>query len=321
MSNFLTNWAPEIFYALCGIVCFDTAYRGLKNKEGKYTTCAFWLLLGIIFFFGKVLPSALTGAILCVMGLITVTGNLKMGEFVEATHEEKQAASEKYKNKIFIPAVTVGVVALILAFVKYDVVDATTGAVTKTSLNGAIMTGAGCVLALIFAIIICKPTLKDTREDTSRLLMTVGASSLLPQLLGALQSIFNLAGVGDVISSIVSGIIPSGNIVIAVIVYCLGMVLFTMIMGNAFAAFSVITIGIGYPFLIAQGGDPAIIGALGMTCGYCGTLMTPMAANFNIVPCAVLETKDPRWAVIKAQAPIALTLIVVHIILMLVLAF
>ena len=325
MGAFLTNYAPEIFYILCGLVCIDTAFRALKNEQAKIPTFLFWLLLGIIFAGGKWLPPVLTGALLVVMGIITVTGNLKMGKFDEASHELKQAAAEKLGNKIFIPAITVGVMAFILAFVKYTdfIPDPATGELIETtkSLNGAIMTGTGCVLALIFAFIICKPSIKDTREDSARLLMTVGASALLPQLLGALQSIFTAAGVGDVISSIVSGVIPEGNIVAGVIVYCLGMVIFTMIMGNAFAAFSVITIGIGYPFLIAHGGNPAVIGALGMTCGYCGTLMTPMAANFNIVPCAVLETKDPRWALIKTQAPVALILIVVHIILMLVLAF
>ena len=325
MGSFLTNYAPEIFYVLCGIVCFDTALRALKNEQSKIPTFLFWLLLGIIFAGGKFLPPVVTGALLVVMGVITVTGNLKMGKFEEASYEFKKAAADKLGNKIFIPAITVGVMAFGLAFVKYTeyVPDATTGELVATtkSLNGAIMTGVGCVLALILAFIICKPKVKETREDSARLLMTVGASSLLPQLLGALQSIFTAAGVGAVISTIVSAIIPEGNIFAGVIVYCFGMVIFTMIMGNAFAAFSVITIGIGYPFLIAHGGNPAVIGALGMTCGYCGTLMTPMAANFNIVPCAVLETKDPRWAIIKTQAPVALILIVVHIVLMLVLAF
>ena len=108
---------------------------------------------------------------------------------------------------------------------------------------------------------------------------------------------------------------------VGVIIYVFGMVIFTMIMGNAFAAFTVITAGIGVPFVISQGGNPAVIGVLGMTAGYCGTLMTPMAANFNIVPCAVLETKDPKWAVIKAQLPMALMMIAVHIVLMLLLGF
>ncbi len=57
-----------------------------------------------------------------------------------------------------------------------------------------------------------------------------------------------------------------------------------------------------------------------MTCGYCGTLLTPMAANFNIVPGAILETKD-KYTIIKTQAPMALAMILVHIVLMLVLAF
>ena len=141
--------------------------------------------------------------------------------------------------------------------------------------------------------------------------MTVGAASLLPQLLGALGSVFTEAGVGAVISSIMANVVPQGSVVLGVIVYVAGMVLFTMVMGNAFAAFSVITVGIGVPFVILQGGD---------TAGFCGTLMTPMAANFNIVPAAVLETKN-KYTVIKAQLPMALVMIVVHVVLMLVLAF
>ena len=47
--------------------------------------------------------------------------------------------------------------------------------------------------------------------------------------------------------------------------------------------------------------------AIGMFSGYCGTLMTPMAANFNIVPAALLELPDKN-AVIKVQVPTALTL-------------
>ena len=79
----------------------------------------------------------------------------------------------------------------------------------------------------------------------------------------------------------VGAIIPEGNHFIAVAVYCIGMALFTMIMGNGFAAFAVITVGIGYPFLIAQGANPVVVGALGLTAGYCGTLMTPMACKLQ----------------------------------------
>ncbi|MDO4170149.1 MAG: DUF979 domain-containing protein [Lachnospiraceae bacterium] len=319
MTDFLGIYFPEFFYVLCGLVCFDTAYRARKNTEAKVGTILFWTLTGIIFMFGKVLPSVIVGIMLVFMGCLTAAKQVKIGEFTESTAEFRQEASERIGTKIFLPALAVGVIALVLSFVKYNVdVD---GVPTPTALNGAIMTGVACVIALILAFAICKPKVSDTREDTSRLLMQVGAACLLPQLLGALGSVFSEAGVGDVISGIIASVVPSGNIFIGVVIYVLGMVIFTMIMGNAFAAFTVITAGIGVPFVIMQGGDPAIIGALGMTAGYCGTLMTPMAANFNIVPCAVLETKDEKWSVIKAQVPMALTMIIVHIILMLVLGF
>ncbi len=319
MTNFLGVYFPEFFYVLCGLVCFLTAFRARKNESAKLGTMLFWALTGIIFMFGKVLPSAVVGAMLIAMGCLTVTKQVKIGKFQESTPEFRKAASERIGTKIFVPAVTVGLIALILSFVKYDVVK--DGVATPTALNGAIMTGVACVIALVLAVVICKPKLADTKEDTSRLLMQVGAACLLPQLLGALGSVFAEAGVGEVISGMISSVVPQGNIVVGVIIYIFGMVVFTMIMGNAFAAFTVITAGIGVPFVISQGGNPAIIGVLGMTAGYCGTLMTPMAANFNIVPCAVLETKDPKWSVIKAQIPMALLMIVVHIILMLAIGF
>ncbi|MDQ9779488.1 DUF979 family protein, partial [Acinetobacter baumannii] len=69
---------------------------------------------------------------------------------------------------------------------------------------------------------------------------------------------------------------------------------------NAFAAITVMTVGIGAPFVLSLGADPAVVGILALTCGYCGTLLTPMAANFNIVPVAMLQMKD-RMGVIKNQ--------------------
>ncbi|MCI9665235.1 MAG: DUF979 domain-containing protein [Lachnospiraceae bacterium] len=319
MTDFLGIYFPEIFYVLCGLVCFLTAFRARKNESARVGTMLFWTLTGVIFAFGKLLPPVAVGGMLVVMGVLTVTGQVKVGKFKESTPEFRKASSERIGTKIFVPAVAVGLIALILSFVKYDVVK--DGVATPTALNGAIMTGVACVVALALGIVICRPKMSETKEDTSRLLMQVGAACLLPQLLGALGSVFSEAGVGEVISGMISAVVPQGNIVVGVIVYVAGMVIFTMIMGNAFAAFTVITAGIGVPFVIAQGGTPAIIGVLGMTAGYCGTLMTPMAANFNIVPCAVLETKDPKWSVIRAQVPMALMMIVVHVILMLVLGF
>jgi uncharacterized membrane protein len=99
------------------------------------------------------------------------------------------------------------------------------------------------------------------------------------------------------------------------------MALFTMIMGNAFAAFPVMTAAIGLPILIrGYGGDPAVVCAIGMLAGFCGTLMTPMAANYNIVPAALLDLKD-RNGVIKAQVGTALPLLAANLLLIYFLAF
>ena len=141
---------------------------------------------------------------------------------------------------------------------------------------------------------------------------------MLPQLLGCLGGVFTAAGVGEGIAQIVEKVVPKGNVNIGIIVYAVGMVLFTMIMGNAFAAITVMTVGIGAPFVLAYGANPVVIGMIALTCGYCGTLMTPMAANFNIVPVAILNMKD-RWGVIKNQVLVGLIMLVFQICYMIVL--
>ena len=57
-----------------------------------------------------------------------------------------------------------------------------------------------------------------------------------------------------------------------------------------------------------------------MLAGFCGTLMTPMAANFNIVPAALLDLKDQN-GVVKAQVGTAIPLLACNIILIYFLAF
>lgn len=313
MSEYLSI-ASEFVFVLCGLVSVATAFRALKNEQARIGTFLFWLILGLIFILGNLLPSELVGALLLAMGVLSATKQVRMGKFSEADPQFKKMSSEKVGNMIFIPAVMIGVVAMVLSMINIPWQG------ESFAIPSAVAIGAASIAALVTGMLILRPKNKETIEDSTRLLMQVGGSSLLPQLLAALGAVFTSAGVGTVIANAIGGIIPEGNVLIGVIIYVVGMVVFTMIMGNGFAAFSVITVGIGIPFVIQQGGDPAMIGALGLTAGFCGTLMTPMAANFNIVPSAVLETKN-KYAVIKAQVPMALAMIVVHVILMLVLGF
>jgi len=138
----------------------------------------------------------------------------------------------------------------------------------------------------------------------------------LPLLLAALGSVFAASGVGTAVADLVTRAIPVDNRLAVVLAYAVGMAGFTMIMGNAFAAFPVMTAGIGLPLLVTlHGADAASMAAIGMLSGYCGTLMTPMAANFNIVPAALLELRDPN-AVIRAQIGTALPLLACNVALM-----
>lgn len=304
----LLKLLTQIIYILCGLVSISTGIRGLKNEKAKIGTFLFWTILGIIFIFGEAIPYKVTGGLLVILATITVTKQLHIGKLENISSQFKIAQSEKLKNKIFIPAVLIGIAAFLILQFK----------IGKTAIPPALGIGGGSLVALLAAAIIIKPKFSETNEDTSKLLMQIGATAILPQLLAALGAVFTKAGVGKVIAASISSVVPTGNIFVGIVIYAIGMVIFTMIMGNAFAAFSVITAGIGIPFIIKNGGNPAVIGALGMTAGYCGTLMTPMAANFNIVPASILEIKD-KYGIIKVQAPMALLLLVTHIILMLLL--
>lgn len=303
MNESLLNQLLEIFYILIGIQLLYTAIRVLsaKGHKKRYGTALFWVLLAITFIFGPYIPNVINGIFIVLMGILTLFKQVSIINIVDVKVQQGKEGSTRYGNKLFIPAIVLAVVAIAIS--------------NWTPLGGAIGLGLSSIIGLISAYLIIKPKVKFIGYDSDRLTQQIGTVGILPQFLAALGVLFTVSGVGDVISSGISTIIPEGNHFIGVVAYVLGMVLFTMLMGNAFAAFTVITASIGLPFVIAQGGDPVIAGALAMTGGFCGTLLTPMAANFNTLPVALLEMKD-EFGVIKAQAPIAVILIIVHIELM-----
>jgi len=144
----------------------------------------------------------------------------------------------------------------------------------------------------------------------------MGAVNILPQLLASLGVIFTAAGVGSLIARGIQQIIPADNLFLLVLANCLGMALFTIVMGNSFAAFPVIASGVLVPLIVKPFGvNPAMAAIITLTAGSSGTLMTPMAANFNIVPAALLNMRD-QYGVIKFQLPYALTMWLFHVLLL-----
>ena len=301
-EEFFANFL-EFIYVLIGLQFFYTAYRVFRaeDNEKKATTMTFWILLGVLFAFGKLIPPMVSGALVVVIGIISLINGIVVKGAITNDEATEVEGSNRLGNKIFIPVIVMAVLAIILAKLIPE--------------SSSSILGFTAIVALVIIMIMTKTNFEGMMKQSDRMVQQVGAVAILPQLLAALGAIFAAAGVGDVIASIIGGMIPTISPWTGSIAYVLGMVIFTAIMGNAFAAFTVITAGIGVPFVIAQGADPAIAAALAMTAGYCGTLLTPMAGNFNVLPVGLLEMEDKN-GVIKEQALFSILMIVVHILLM-----
>lgn len=296
----MTSLILEIMYMMAGVILMMLGISTLvKSKD--WISSGFWLIFGAIFTFGKYLSPSLVGAMLVLLAGLSATKKIKKTTFNEASAQEKQERSQAIGFKIFIPALSIGLITFLVAKI--------------TPLGGLVGLGIASVVSLIVAMIITKSQNRYLVNDTLSLLQQMGPVLILPQLLSSLGAIFVKVDLGTFITQSMVTLIPENSRLLGVIIYCVSMALFTIIMGNAFAAFAFITAGIGYPFVIALGGNPVIVSALGLTAGYCGTLMTPMAANFNILPATVLEM-DNKSLIILTQLPIALTMLVLHITLM-----
>jgi uncharacterized membrane protein len=295
----------ESFYTLIGIIFILVGIKAFKDRAGsrRISTMLFWFILAFTFIAGPHIPRWITGVCILLIAVITASGGVKQSASDVPLPENTRKEADRIGFKVFIPSICLALVAVFCATFLGKWISA----------NNAI--GISAIVALITVFAITKTPARNTVVDGARLMDNVGTVGILPQLLAALGALFTAAGVETVIANGAAAIIPEGSKLIAVAVYCIGMALFTIIMGNGFAAFSVITVGIGLPFLILQGANPVIVGAMGLTAGYCGTLCTPMAANFNIMPAALLETKD-KYVIIKSQLPLAGTLLVFHIVLM-----
>ena len=296
--------ALELIYIFTGIILIVVSVLSFMDTTNskRFGTGLFWLIYGISFVFGKYIPDEINGWMVIALAVIVATKQLGKGSYNESTMEMKQSESERIGNAIFVPALLVGIVTFIIGIF--------------TKLGALVGLGIAAIAALLFAFGLTRVSIYQGFNEGRRLIDAIGWTAILSQLLAALGYVFGLAGVGQVIATGISSVIPVENIFAVVATYCIGMAIFTIVMGNAFAAFAMMTTGIGIPMLIQMhGANPAYIGPIAMLAGYCGTLVTPMAANFNIVPTALLEMKD-QYGVIKAQWPVAMALLVVNILIM-----
>jgi uncharacterized membrane protein len=330
-------------YTLAGLVFVAIAVLSLWDRANRKRlgNAGFWGLLAVSFLFGSQIakldgPARIAwqgyeiaipklgdfanGVIVLLLIVFGGFGLLGRTSPPTTTPEERRASAERRGDWLFIPALVIPVTALAgTIFLK----TATIGGAPLLDAKQVtlISLAAGAVLALLVAMLWLRPPVLAPLQEGRRLIDTIGWAAVLPQMLASLGAVFALAGVGKAVGTLMTEYIPLDNEFTVVAAYCVGMALFTAIMGNAFAAFPVMTAAIGIPLILGKfDGNPAIMGAVGMLAGFCGTLTTPMAANFNIVPAALLDLPN-RNAVIAAQFPTAIFLLAVNIALMYLLVF
>ena len=295
----------NFLYPVAGATFGAFAVLSLADRPRRFGNAAFYALIAVSFLIGDRLGDLGNGLLVLAIVAVATLGRMR-------PRAVTQPAETPRGSMLFVPALVIPVTALVgsLVFARVPgLVDPKQ--VTLVSL------ALGVILALGICYAWLKPAPAEPFRQGARLMDQIGWAAILPQLLASLGAVFAAAGMGHVVGGLIGHVIPSGSLASAVIAYGLGMALFTAIMGNAFAAFPVMFAAIGLPLLIhAHHGDPARVAAIGMLAGFCGTLMTPMAANFNLVPAALLDLKD-RYGVIRAQVPTALPLLVFNIVLLL----
>ncbi len=300
----------DAVYVLTGIVLLVFAVLTFVDRTNprRVGSGCFWLTLGIIFVFGSVIPYWLTG--LLALFLVAIDG---LGRVGRGDHQVDEAAqseqARRLGNRIFIPVLAIPIVTFAFALIfRWLGMDVNRGALVGLGFGG---------LAAMFACLkLTGGGARALMNEGRRLNEAMGAVNILPQLLASLGVIFTAAGVGNLIAQGIQHVIAPDNLFLLVLANCLGMALFTIVMGNSFAAFPVIATGVLVPLIIKPFGvNPAMAAIITLTAGSSGTLMTPMAANFNIVPAALLNMRD-QYGVIKFQLPFALTIWSFHVLLL-----
>jgi uncharacterized membrane protein len=305
-------------YDLAGLVFAAVAVASAlaRGERKRWANAGFWGLLAVSFLFGDRLGNLGNGVL--VLGLALIGGLVGLGPAPAMSSVGVGEGARRLGGRVFLPLLIIPLVTLV-GTVTLGLIRPGGAPLVDPKQVTVISLALGIVIALGVAMIMTRPPLTAPVREARRLLQSVGAAAILPQLLAALGAVFVLAGVGPAVQSLLGAWIPLDNRLAVIIAYCLGMALFTMVVGNAFAAFPIMVAGLGAPLIVGRfGGDAAIMGALGMLSGFCGTLMTPMASH-NIIPTALLDL--PPWAVIRVQAPTALAILAVNVTLLALLVF
>jgi len=307
----------DYFYYVLGLILLMVALMALRDRHNpkRYSSALFWALYAVIYLAGEWLPPVAAGVLMVAMALIAGFGGVALGRYGDRSEAERRSSAQRLGHKLLIPALLIPITTVIGSTLFKDVKWDGLFLLDPKNLT-LVSLGCGSLFAVATACWLTRSTPMQAMRESRRLIDHLGWAVVLPHMLAVLGLLFTEAGMGKAVAHVVTSYINMDVRLVAVAVYCVGMALFTIIMGNGFAAFPVMAGGVGIPVLVGvYHANPAVMAAIGMFSAYCGTLMTPMAANFNIVPAALLELPDKN-AVVKIQVPTALPLLLVNITLL-----
>ena len=298
---FVASGAILIVFSVC-------TFRDRTNPS-RVGTAVFWGLLGLSFALGSILPAWVTGTLVVSMAVVDGLGLVRHGVHKETSPEERVHAADRFGWRIFLPVLMIPALTYLPSLIPWGP-GVSGDRVVFVSLGYASIAAGFVALALTRARPIALV------HEGRRLTDAIGAVVILPQLLASLGTLFTAAGVGKAIAKAVGLVVPSESPLAIAFACCLTIAAFTFVMGNSFAALPVIMSGLGIPLLVERFHlDAGAVGLILLTGASCGTLCSPMAANFNIVPAALFEMRDP-YGIIKFQAPYAAAMFAVHVILL-----
>ena len=238
----------EDFYIVIGVIFLrlGRVARGARStspSQRRSSVAAFWGLLAVTYLFGPVLSPLVVGYLLLAMVALAAAGKVVRSTEQSTTREERTASAAKLKNRLFWPALVVPALAVIgslvlgrLHFGLLPLVDPKQVTVIALGLGAVVALSSRC--ASRGRKIRCRPR----PGKAAGCLQAIGWALILPQLLAALGGIFGAAKVGDVVAQLTTQLLPVQFPFVAVLAYTGGMALFTICMGNAFAAFPVMTL-------------------------------------------------------------------------------
>ena len=222
-------------------------------------------------------------------------GGLGAGKPADDRAEERQAQADAARQSLFLPAL---IIPAIGARRHAGRCSTSRSAARRSSIPKQV-TLISLALGVVIALAVadgsgCARRCSRRCRKGRRLMDAVGWAAILPQMLASLGAVFALAGVGDVVGELARRMdSPLDNALAAVAAYAIGMALLHDDHGQCLRRLPGDDRG-DRPAAARASSSAATRRsscAIGMLSGFCGTLMTPMAANFNIVPAALLELR------------------------------